>query len=413
MRALLPGARMDTSGIGRRIAYWRERRGFTQTDFGQLMGQTRRWVQDIEGGKRQQDPRLSVLVRAADVLRIPLEQLLSDRPPKPPAGSTPPMEALGVIDALYSPASDAEPPPLAVLQRRLVYCCEAFQACHYATLARELPALITAANQTAHSAPAGAQSEAQALLSRVYQLVTSYLHKYGEATAIQAALAADRALVTAERSGDPVQIGAAARRVAKSLVYQQRPETAVEFATSAARRLEDGLVERGPLGLSTLGMLYLSAALAASSQERTTARVRAAAEYVDEAGEVADRQGGDRDEDYTMFGPTNVVLHRVDMLIRFEDGWSALEAADSLAPDAVAAMSRERQAGHQVAVARASLLTRRKDDAAVALLEADRLAPEEVRGRPDTVNLVKDVVGATASPSVSLRALAERCGLRA
>jgi len=403
---------MDT-GIGRRIAYWRERRGFTQADFGQLMGQTRRWVQDIEGGKRQQDPRLSVLVRAADVLRITLEQLLTDSPPEPPAGSIPPTDALGVIDALYEPAPSTDPPALAVLQRRIVYCCEAFQACHYATLARELPAVIVGAGQAAHSAPVGAQAEAQAVLSRVYQLVTSYLHKYGEATAIQAALAADRALVAAERSGDPVQIGAAARRVAKSLVCQQRPETAVEFATAAARRLENALTERGPLGLSTLGMLYLSAALAASSQERTTARARAATDFVDEAADVAQRQGRDLNEDWTMFGPTNVELHRVDMLIRFEDGWSALEAADELSQDALTRMTRERQAGHHVAMARASLLTRRKDTAEKELLEADKLAPEEVRGRLDTVNLVKDIVGATPSPGSELRALAERCGLRA
>jgi transcriptional regulator with XRE-family HTH domain len=404
---------VDTSGIGRRIAYWRDRRGFTQTDFGQLMGQTKRWVQDIEGGKRQQDPRLSVLVRAAEVLRVPLEQLLTDSPAARPAGSGPPAEALGVIDALYTPGGDAEPPTLPVLHRRLAYCCEAFQACHYATLARELPALITAAGQAAHAAPAGSQSEAQAVLSRVYQLVTSYLHKYGAATAIQAALAADRALVAAERSGDPVQIGAAARRVAKSLVYQQRPETAVEFATAAARRLADDLAEQGTLGLSTLGMLYLSAALAASSQERTTSRVRAASGYVDEAGEVAARQGADLDEDYTQFGPTNVVLHRMDVLLRFEDGWSALQTAAELDPEALGGMTRERQAGHRVAMARASLLTRHKDDAAKALLDADELAPEEVRGRPDTINLVKDVVGATPNPGGELRALAERCGLRA
>lgn len=404
---------MDTSGIGRRIAYWRDRRGFTQTDFGQLMGQTKRWVQDIEGGKRQQDPRLSVLVRAADVLRIPLEQLVSDSPPPPPAGSGPPADVLTVIDALYRPAPDTDPPTLAVLQRRLDYCCAAFQACHYASLARELPTLIVGTGQAAHAAPVGSQSEAQAVLSRVYQLVTSYLHKYGTATAIQAALAADRALVAAERSGDPVQIGAASRRVAKSLVYQQRPEAAVEFATAAARRLGSDLAEQGPLGLSTLGMLYLSAALAASSQERTTARVRAAGGHVDEAAEVADRQGGDRDEDWTMFGPTNVVLHRVDMLLRFEDGWSALEVASGLDREAVAGMSRERQAGHRVSMARASLLTRRKEAAATALLEADELAPEEVRGTPSTVDLVKDVVGATPNPGSELRALAMRCGLRA
>lgn len=377
------------------------------------MGQTKRWVQDIEGGKRQQDPRLSVLVRAAEVLRVPLEQLLTDSPPAPPAGSGPPTEALAVIDALYGPAADAEPPTLGALHQRLVYCCEAFQACHYATLARELPGLIIGAGQAAHSAPVGSQSEAQAVLSRVYQLVTSYLHKYGESTAIQAALAADRALVAAERSGDPVQIGAAARRVAKSLVYQQRPHVAVEFATDAARRLSGGLVERGALGLSTLGMLYLSAALAASSEERTTARVRAAGGYVDEAADVAKRQGVDLNEDWTMFGPTNVGLHRVDMLIRFEDGWSALEAADDLDPQALGKMTRERQAGHHVAMARASLLTRRKDEAAKELLEANKLAPEEVQGRPDTVSLVKDVVGATPNPGGELRALAERCGLRA
>ncbi|WP_432187903.1 helix-turn-helix domain-containing protein [Streptomyces sp. Tue6028] len=406
---------MDTSGIGRRVAYWRERRGFTQVDFGQLMGQTKRWVQDIEGGKRQQDPRLSVLVRAAHVLRIDLEQLLSDSPspPSPPAGSAAPAEVLGVIDALYAPGQSAEAPTQAALQRSLVYCCEAFQACHYATLARELPALISAARQAVHAAPAGSQSEAEAMLSRVYQLATSYLHKYGSATAVQAALAADRALAAAERSGDPVQIGAAARWVAKSLVYQQRPGQAVEFATAAARRLCDGLAERGSLGLSTLGMLYLSAALAASSEERTSARVRAASGYVDEAADIADRQGADLNEDWTMFGPTNVGLHRVDMLVRFEDGWSALEAADALDGQALAGMTRERQAGHHVAMARASLLTRHKDDAAVELVKADKLAPEEVRNRPDTVNLVKDLIGATAAPSSGLRALAERCGLRA
>ncbi|NBE50742.1 helix-turn-helix domain-containing protein [Streptomyces boluensis] len=404
---------MDTSGIGRRIAYWRDRRGFTQTEFGRLMGQTKRWVQDIEGGKRQQDPRLSVLVRAAEALRIPLEQLLSDRAPEPPPGSTAPADVLSVVDALYARPVSTDPPTIALLRRRLGYCCEAFQACHYAALARELPLLVVGAMQAAHSAPEDRQSEAQAVLSRVYQLVTSYLHKYGAATAIQAALAADRALAAAERSGDPVQIGASSRHVAKSLVHQKHPQAAVAFATSTARRLADGLTEQGTLGLSTLGMLYLSAALAASDQERTTARLNAATGFVDEAKDVADRQGADLNEDWTMFGPTNVTLHRVDMLVRFEDGWSALEAANGVDGAALADMTRERRAGHHVSMARAALLTRRREAATTELLAAAELAPEEVEGRPDAVNLVKDVVGATPRPDGQLRALAQRCGLRA
>ncbi|WP_269664888.1 helix-turn-helix domain-containing protein [Streptacidiphilus rugosus] len=69
---------MDCRGIGRRVAYWRGRRGYTQAEFGQLMGKGIRWVQSLEGGQRQADPRFSVLEQAARVLGIPLEELPTD-----------------------------------------------------------------------------------------------------------------------------------------------------------------------------------------------------------------------------------------------------------------------------------------------------------------------------------------------
>lgn len=404
---------METGRIGRRIAYWRDRRGFTQADFGRLMGQTRRWVQDLEGGQRQQDPRLSVLVRAAEVLRIPLEQLLMDSPSAPQSSTSPPPEAAAVIDVLYrTPDDEGEPPQLPDLRRRLTYCCEAFQACHYGALGRELPTLLVK-TQLAAARARGEGGEAHVLLSRVLQLAASFLHKYGPATAVQAAVVADRALAAAERSGDAVAIGAASRRVAKSLAYQQQPQAAVDFAIRAARRLTADLEAAGPLGLSTLGMLYLNAAIAAAAVDRSTAAVREAADHVDEAAEVADRQGADLDEDYTQFGPTNVILHRVDVMARFEDGWSALEACEPLGAEAIGGLSKERQAQHLITMARAQLLTRRKETAAESLLEAARLAPEEVVGRQSTVDLLADVVGATPIPGGELRRLATRCGLPA
>ncbi|MFI5649865.1 helix-turn-helix domain-containing protein [Streptomyces anulatus] len=404
---------MDTKRkrIGRRIAFWREQRGFTQEDFGRLMRQSRRWVQDLEGGQRQQDPRLSVLERAAEALRVPLEQLLMDTP-TPAREDHPPAEAAAVIDVLYRNPRDVEPLPLTSLQRRLTYCCEAFQACHYSALGRDLPDLIVGVGQAAASAGADAQ-EVHVLNSRVLQLAASFLHKYGQPAAAPAAVVADRALAAAERAGDPVAIGAASRRVAKSLSNQRQPAAAVEFAIGSARRLHDDLTAAGPLGLSTLGMLYLSAAISASSMGRTPDRVRDAVEHVDQAEEVAGRQGADLNADWTNFGPTNVSLHRVDVLARFEDGWSALEAADGLDGGAVQGLKAERQAGHLITMARAQLLTRKKEAAAKSLVEAARLAPEEFKGRPATVNLVKDVVGATAQPGGELRALAARCGLQA
>ncbi|MFE7428538.1 hypothetical protein [Streptomyces sp. NPDC057545] len=117
--------------------------------------------------------------------------------------------------------------------------------------------------------------------------------------------------------------------------------------------------------------------------------------------------------DWTNFGPTNVALHRVDVLARFEDGWSALDAAEAVTDADVRKLRNERRAGHLITLARAQLLTRKKEAAAASLVQAARLAPEEFRGRPSTMALVKDVLAATPLPSGELRALAARCGLQA
>lgn len=312
---------------------------------------------------------------------------------------------------LYARPQEAGPAPdLRDLRAQLAYCCEAFQACHYSVLGRNLPPLLVLAQGAAHRSDG---AEVQVLLSRTLQLAASFLHKYGAATAVQAAVAADRALAAADRSGDPVAIGAASRRVAKSLIHQQQPESAAAFAVEAATRLTDDLAQLGPIGLSTLGMLYLNAAIAEASTPRTTAAVRRATGHVDHADEVADRRGVDLNADWTNFGPTNCDLHRIDVLTRFEDGWSALEAADGLSGDAVQGLKHERRARHLVTMARAQLLTRRKEEAAKSLAAAMQIAPEEVAGRQSVVNLVQDVVGATAAPSAELRHLADRCGLRA
>ncbi|NYI05658.1 helix-turn-helix transcriptional regulator [Allostreptomyces psammosilenae] len=403
--------------MGRRIAYWRDRRGLTQADLGALLGQSRRWVQALEGGQRQSDPRLSTLLRVAEVLRIPLENLVSDGAFSPRPECTTPAEvesiraALQRHDVLTGTVTGEDPPTLADLWRRVSYCCEAFQAGHYATLGRTLPNLIVQAQHAVHATAADTVHTAYGILSRVYQLTASVLHKYGEVAAPVAWHAADRALLAAERAGDPVAIGAASRRVAKSLMYQGQAPAAVEFATAAAQRLHSELTDRGALGLSTLGMLYLNAAVASSAQESTSTTRRTTTALVEEAEAVAERQGSDANEDWTSFGPTNVALHRVDVLMRLDDGWSALEAATGIAPSALGGLSRERRALHLITVARAQHQIRRRDDAVNSLLEAERLVPEEVRCRPSTISLVREIYGVTPSPDGRLRALAERCGV--
>ncbi len=66
---------------------------------------------------------------------------------------------------------------------------------------------------------------------------------------------------------------------------------------------------------------------------------------------------------------------------------------------------------HLVTTARAAALTRRREDAVRDLLEAERLAPEEVR-RPSVARLVGELIELVPTPGPELTGLARRCGLR-
>ncbi|MCE7082829.1 helix-turn-helix domain-containing protein [Streptomyces sp. ST2-7A] len=394
---------MDPGEIGRRVAYWRTRRGLTQADLAQLMGRSRRWVQDLEGGQRQQDPRLSVLRRAASVLRIPMERLVTDTP-SPPPHRVLPAEVAALADSLHHlPTGNTI--PVDRLRRRVHYHCQAWAACHYSAAARGLSGVLADARATTVESEEGA-----VLLSRAYQLAASLFFKYGEAGRVSGVLCADRALAAAERSGDPVAIGAAARRVARGLMHRKRYATAAEYATTSAITLRPGLETAGPDGLATLGMLYLVAAVAGTGDGRSPTAVGATEGRLAAASEIAERQSGP-DADFTGFGATNVALHRVDTLLRLDDAYTAIEVAQRLEPAAVSALGRERRARHLITVARARALTRERALAERALLDAERLAPEEVH-RPAVTQLVGELMELASSPSADLTALAGRCGLR-
>ncbi|MEU6061063.1 DNA-binding protein [Streptomyces sp. NPDC047097] len=292
------------------------------------------------------------------------------------------------------------------LQRRLHYCFQAWGACRHAAVARALPGVLADAHRAAETGPAGA-----VVLSRAYQLTASLLFKYGAQTRTPAVLAADRALAAAEQSGDPVAIGSAARRVARGLMHQQRHTAATEYALTTVAALRPDLESGGTAGLSTLGMLHLVAAVGATGGGRSPQSVTTATEQLTAAGEIATRQGS-HDIGLTFFGDANVALHEVDVLLRLDDAWSALESAESITPGAVAALSRERQARHLVTTARAKALTRRRDGAVRDLLTAEELAPEEVR-RPSVVGLVASLMELVPSPGQQLTGLASRCGLPA
>jgi transcriptional regulator with XRE-family HTH domain len=407
---------VDSQKIGRRIAYWRERRRMTQADFGALMGQSRRWVQDLEGGRRQADPRLSVLERAARVLQIRLDLLLAD---VAGAGCVDAVElaairsALQHHDVITGTADDdpAEPLPIEALGRRVAHGRTAFQAGHFASLGRLVPELLIDTNRAAARHGGEDKRRAYRLLSLTLGLVEAASIKFGDTDL--ALVSGHRAVVVAERSEDPVVMASAARQLADAMTHHGQAQAAADFAVAAAARLEGGLLARGADGLSVLGMLFLKAAMAAARAAEADPAVAAAVpDLLDQADVHAAQLGADGNAMWTAFGPTNVSVHRVAAHVQLSQGADAVAIAAGIRDPACAALPRERRGHHLVDLARAYTQAGHRVVAVDTLLEAEREAPEEVRCRPRSKQLVEDLrLLGTGSAEGRLRALAGRCGL--
>src|SRR5690606_9762034 len=63
------GSVVEDLPIGRRVAYWRQRRKMSQQVFADRLGKSKSWVDKIERGARRLD-KFSVLYEIAEVLQV-------------------------------------------------------------------------------------------------------------------------------------------------------------------------------------------------------------------------------------------------------------------------------------------------------------------------------------------------------
>lgn len=411
---------MDSFQFGRRVHYWRTRRRIPRAEFAALMGKSLRWVEELEGGRRQADPILSVMLLAAQHLGITLDRLIAEAIDAECAGES---EIDAVRTALQRhdvitgscAESSAEPMPVETLHRKLTYARTGFQAGHFAQLGNEIPTLLVDATRAVQRHHGDDRLVAYELLSLSLELTEAAAIKWGDTEL--AVIAGHRAVTAAERSENPVIMASAARHLGDAMTNHGQAAAAAEFVLAAARRLEADLLRSGLDGYSVLGMLYLKAAMAAAAAAEAedrdpTRHASRVPDYLDEADEHADRLGGDENRLWTSFGPTNVSLYRVASHVHLSEGADAVAVAAGIPASAFNDLPRER---------RAHLLTDRaigekqaglREKAVDTLLEADELAPEEVRCRPRTKSLVEDLrVLGVGSAESRLRVLADRCGL--
>ncbi|MCZ1017003.1 hypothetical protein [Streptomyces noursei] len=109
---------------------------------------------------------------------------------------------------------------------------------------------------------------------------------------------------------------------------------------------------------------------------------------------------------WTAFGPTNVAIHQVATAGELGD----MQIAAELGPEVdTSGLPVERRVRHNLEVARALSAWNRTDEALAAVLEAEQLAPEQVRHHYMSRDLVLGWVrGTRGRPSQPVVDLAER-----
>ena len=399
------------------VMYWMCRRGLTRQVFADRLGKSVSWVDKIKNGDRQLE-RLGVLRQIAQVLDIPLQVLIDPEEAERRQRCPDDREIAAIRSALcrydaitnvFRPNGDVLPEPNpGQLERSVRYGWMAFQVSDYQAIGQLLPVLIRQAQAAVWQLNGDDKRTAQAWLAWTYQLTAATAFKLGDAQL--GWLAADRSIQLAEQTGDLTLIGSAARRVAHALTYTHQSSDAVTLVRSAADRLTPHLRHADAAFISAYGMLLLKGSIAA-------ARLNQAADVRDlqaEALDVATKLGTDRNEHWSAFGTTNVLIHQVSALADMQGGGRVIEAAQTIARPDLMRLPKERRASHLLDVARGYVQCGKREEATTTLLDADHFAPGEVRCRQMTQRLITDLVRSFphgTSPPAALTEVARAVGI--
>jgi len=241
------------------------------------------------------------------------------------------------------------------------------------------------------------------VLVDLYRLAAMELRQYGEFDL--AWIAADRALLTAQRTGDIALVGACAGTLVHQMTAQGRLHEALTPALDAAAALR--VHHAAPPAMwSVWGALHLFAALAAARGGDGPA----SADLLTAAHLAADRNGRDRNDHATHFGPTNVAVQEVGVLVDLGRPAAALGRAAAM-PE-IRLPSVNRRCYHHLHLARAHAMLRHDSDTLAQVLAAEDVAPEIVRWDPLSRELVRGLlIRSRRGVPVALRALAQRTDL--
>ena len=388
--------------LGRKIAAERRRRGLSQPELARMVDRSVAWVSQVERGVRKVD-RMSVLEALAAALEVPLAELAAEAPVVAAVTEEPPGAGglrlvLSGAYALRAMLDGRRSPALSTLRTKARKAWELTHAGRYTELTELLRGLVPDLETAARAVAEDQRAEVFELMASTYQACSAALAELGEPEA--AWIAADRAMAAAERAGNPMLVAAGAFRLVFVFINARHYGQAEETARTAAEALWPLANQGDPQAMSLWGALTLQrAVIAAHFNDPDLAYGQ-----LERASQVAGRLGEGHNEYNTEFGPANVRLYEIAVAVELGDAGRALRAA---AVVDTSGLSAERQARMLIDVARAHAQRRQVHEAVAALLQAEGITPEQVRGHALVRQLVSDLLTMQDSPA-ELRDLARR-----
>ncbi|WP_049580565.1 helix-turn-helix domain-containing protein [Streptomyces sp. SBT349] len=375
-----PDPYLEPLSFGQRMEVLRNRRGMSRPILAGLLGMSPSWVKQVERG-RLQTPKLSMILRIAEVLRVrDLSELTGSQTMATDLfigpGHTRLAAVAEVINAFPLRSEDRQAPPPEHLAARL---SRAWKARHSAPNHREvvgalLPGLIRDAQLTARQAETSARRRAaQAVLAETYSLSQFFLAYQPESALLWRV--AERGMVAAQESEDPHAIGVAAWLLAQAHrdAGQGHFDAADAITHETLRYLEPLLPDADDDVLAIAGALQFEAGYTAARR----GAAGAAWSYWDRAQAAAGRLPASYYHPVTSFSQAIMGAHAVTIAVELHAGGESVRQA--AATEVTTIPSRPRRARHRIEEARGYQLDGQADTALAMLERAHKAAPETIR----------------------------------
>ncbi|MEW2621207.1 helix-turn-helix transcriptional regulator [Streptomyces sp. NPDC048106] len=303
----------------------------------------------------------------------------------------------GLRDAMLGLGADPADPAPDQLATELSRATASYNASDYSGLAARLPRLLRAGHQAVGS-------DHYPVLAHTYLLATRALIKLDASDL--GWMAADRARQLAQATGAPLAVAEAARQQAVLARQAGWRDQALALALNAAA--EPALAAAGKAGAAQRGLLIQCAAYTVAHEgdqkgmRQLTMEAAAIAKTLVAGTHLKDTAGG--------FNNATVQLHLISAEYKAGDPSAAIAAADALDPRLLPTV--ERRSLYYMDRARAYARWERRDECIAALLEAERLAPEETHARPAVKAMINGLL-VSGRTTPELRGLAARAGVLA